>query len=525
MTVLVPPNGGNEVPTSHRLFGKIRSARTATKLLATTVVLLAGAGAGVALAAAQSNIPAPTISSGPQSTTTATSASFTFADSQSGVTFLCSLDGAAATACTSPKSYSGPLALGNHTFGVQAKDAKGKTSSTTSYSWTVTVTPPTLNGTPAQATTATSATFTFSDTQAGVTFQCSLDGATYTTCASPKTYAGPLAEATHTFGVRAINTVGFASAATTYAWKVDHTPPPAPTLTAKPASLTNQQTASFSFTDTESAVTYQCERDGSAFASCASPVAYNALSAGAHTFAVKAVDAAGNVGGATPYTWTIDVTAPPTPTITSSPDSSPSTTASFAFSDTEAGAAFRCRIDGAAFTTCTSPKQYTGLAVGAHTFDVQAVDAAGNASASASRSWSVLAAVSGFTLSGNISQQLSPGASSVLNVKITNPFNFDIMVSQLTVTVRHATTKNGQPNPGCDGTVNLVVTRQYAGPPLKVKESRTVSLSDLNVPQSQWPLLLMPNLATNQDACKGATLRLSFTGSARKAHARKVRRP
>ena len=40
------------------------------------------------------------------------------------------------------------------------------------------------------------------------------------------------------------------------------------------------------------------------------------------------------------------------------------------------------------------------------------------------------------------------------------------------------------------------------------------------------PSIAMQNLPqTNQDACKGATLRLSFTGSASKAHARKVRRP
>jgi hypothetical protein len=505
------------VPTPQRLFRRIRSARTTTKLLVATLIVLIGAGAGIALAA-QPTITAPTITSQPANPTTATSASFSFSDSQSGVTFLCSLDGAAATACTSPKTYPGPLALGTHTFGVQAKDAKGKTSSTTSYNWTVTVTPPVLTGTPAQATTSTSATFSFSDTQVGVTLQCSLDGATYTACVSPKTYPGPLAEATHTFGVRAVNSVGYASTATTYTWKVDLTPPPAPTFSAKPASSTNQQDATFIFADAESGVTYQCQRDGSAFAACASPIAYSGLSAGAHTFAVKAVDAAGNVGPAGSWTWTIDLIAPPTPTISSSPDSSADTTATFVFSDTEAGATLRCRLDGVAFATCTSPKQYTGLAVGAHTFDVQAVDAAGNASASASRSWSVLATVSGFTLSGNITQALSPGTAARLNVKITNPFKFDIMISQLTVTVRRATTKNGQPNPGCDGTVNLIVSSQYTGAPLKVKEERTVSLSDLNVPQSQWPLLTMPDLPTNQDACKGATTTFDYSATATKAN-------
>ena len=52
----------------------------------------------------------------------------------------------------------------------------------------------------------------------------------------------------------------------------------------------------------------------------------------------------------------------------------------------EAGAIFQCSIDGGAFTGCSSPKSYT-VAAGAHTFSVRAIDAAGNVSAVASRSW------------------------------------------------------------------------------------------------------------------------------------------
>ena len=99
--------------------------------------------------------------------------------------------------------------------------------------------------------------------------------------------------------------------------------------------------------------------------------------------------------------------------------------------------------------------------------------------------------VTGFTLSGDVTQLLAPGTTAALNVKITNPFNYDILITQVTVTVQHATTKNGQPNPTCDGTTNLIVTRQFSGTsPLKVKSNRTVSLSDLGIPQSQWPQLL-----------------------------------
>jgi hypothetical protein len=95
------------------------------------------------------------IDSAPSSPTKATTASFTFHATAAGATFACSLDGAAATACTSPASYSG-LAEGGHTFSVTAT-ANGSTDPSPAIrSWTVDTTPPSA---PANLTaTATSPT-------------------------------------------------------------------------------------------------------------------------------------------------------------------------------------------------------------------------------------------------------------------------------------------------------------------------------------------------------------------------------
>ena len=96
----------------------------------------------------------------------------------------------------------------------------------------------------------------------------------------------------------------------------------------------------------QAGVSFLCQLDGSAFSNCSSPKTYSGLSQGTHTFSVKAQDAAGNQSGAASFTWTIDTTAPPRPVITSSPTKPTNqTSASFSFTDTEAGVSFLCQLD------------------------------------------------------------------------------------------------------------------------------------------------------------------------------------
>jgi hypothetical protein len=84
-------------------------------------------------------------------------------------------------------------------------------------------------------------------------------------------------------------------------------------------------------------------------------------------------------------------TTPPETAIDSGPTGTVgSASASFAFSSTEAGSTFECSLDGAAFSSCTSPEEYTSLAEGNHTFEVRAIDAAGNTDSTPAKStWTV----------------------------------------------------------------------------------------------------------------------------------------
>jgi large repetitive protein len=76
------------------------------------------------------------------------------------------------------------------------------------------------------------------------------------------------------------------------------------------------------------------------------------------------------------------------PTLTAKPPAQTTDpTAAFAFTQPYY-TSFRCSLDGAAFVPCTSPVSYSGLAVGTHTFRVEAVDGYGVPTAVTTYSWS-----------------------------------------------------------------------------------------------------------------------------------------
>ena len=156
------------------------------------------------------------------------------------------------------------------------------------------------------------------------------------------------------------------------------TTPPESTIVSGPSGTVSSASASFAFSSSEANSTFECRLDDGAYGSCTSPMNYANLAGGSHTFQVRATDATGNTQ-ATPAsrTWKVDTTAPHTTILSAPPALTNEDHATFTFSS-EAGATFECSLDGAAFTACTSPKTYTNLSDGHHTFDVTATDRAGN---------------------------------------------------------------------------------------------------------------------------------------------------
>ena len=243
------------------------------------------------------------------------------------------------------------------------------------------------------------ASFSFSSTEANSTFECRLDSGAWLDCDSPHAYAG-LLDGVHTFSVRATDGSGntdLTPAKRRWTVAIDHddTTPPDTSITAGPSGTVTDHSASFSFASTESGSSFDCRLDGGAWTDCTSPKAYSSLADGSHTFDVRATDAVGNTDASpASRTWTVTTAD----TDGAEHDRSRLARPARLRRGPPASHSHRprrdrrsqCRIDGGAWTSCTSPKAYSGLADGSHTFEVRATDGDGNTDASpASRTWTV----------------------------------------------------------------------------------------------------------------------------------------
>jgi len=308
-------------------------------------------------------------------------ATFEFQSNVTTAHFECRVDDKPAAACTSP--FVMPLADGSHTFMVRAIDGNGVSDDTPAeHVWSIDTVAPntTLTEAPPAADNSTTVHFLFTSSEANVSFDCSLDNAAFVACTSGAD-VGPIGDGPHSFAVRARDRAGNVDASPAiHAWTVD-TSTPDTTILSGPIGPTADASASFTFLspDAGPGATFQCSLDGRGFDACSSPQAYQNLAMGVHTFAVRVRDAGGNLDP-TPATrtWTVDLT-PPETTIDSGPTGMVgSASASITFTSNEENSTFSCSLDGAGFAPCTSPFNVTGLAQGAHSFAVAAIDSAGH---------------------------------------------------------------------------------------------------------------------------------------------------
>ncbi len=400
--------------------------------------------------------PAPSITAKPADPTNQTSASFSLTDSLAGVTFVCSLDGSSFSACSSPKSYPGPLSAATHTF--QVKAASGANlSSATSYSWTVDLTAPTVSSIVRADPSPTNAaavhwTVTFSKPVTGVatsnfqlvssgfsgtpavsgvsgfgtvwTVTANTDGAIPTNAASEQL---KLATAGSIKDSAGNSLAGTPVSGATYT--VDKLAPTVLGINRAGSSPTNAASVSWTVVFSEPISGLATSNFALAASGLSGTPAITGLSGSGANYLVTASTGTGSPGNGTlqlrlttagtvkdgvgnalaglPFkgqTYTIDKLAPPPPSITQRPAPvTQSTSATFRFvddgdndgdlgdgdADDAIGISYVCSLDGAVFTACTPPVTYAGLAQGSHSFQVKALDQAGNISGTTTYNWFV----------------------------------------------------------------------------------------------------------------------------------------
>lgn len=170
---------------------------------------------------------------------------------------------------------------------------------------------------------------------------------------------------------------------------------------------------------------------------------------------------------------------------------------------------FECRLDGGGWRDCSSPFVLGGLDAGEHSFAVRALSPRERTGPAAHYKWLQLEpkefAID--PLFGSL-EELMPGAPpQQLPVRIENPNPVAIEVTSLTVNV-------APDRPGCAADPNFAVVPSSLSlaAPLGIPAGGSVTLPN---PAATAPTLELRELPVDQNACQGATLKLTFSGEAR----------
>ena len=397
------------------------------------------------------------------------------------------------------------LAEGVYTARAAQVDAAGNTGYSPAHVFTVDTTPPTTEITagPAGPTASTTASFRFLSSQSGSSFQCRLDGSIWGSCSAPKAYFD-LAAGAHTFDVRAIDAGGNVDPnPASRAWTVNLSLPLVVLSSPADGDSTNDTTPTFAGAagtaggdaSTVTVKVYSVVFGGGpvlvetrtaarAANGSWSVDALSALAQGDYVVHAEQAGASGT-GYSVEHAFTVDTTAPDTFITLGPAGATNSASATFRFASSEAGSSFRCRLDGGSWAGCSSPSDYSSLTPGSHTFDVSAIDAAGNADADpATRTWTVDVNVPGISIT-------APADNSFTND--STPFFGGVAGTAV----------------GDAATVTVEIFRAVAGAPDQLVETRSAFRSPSD---GTWSVAAFPQLDEGTYVVRASQVGTSGTG-------------
>ncbi|MDX6485699.1 MAG: hypothetical protein QOF43_852, partial [Gaiellaceae bacterium] len=294
---------------------------------------------------------------------------------------------------------------------------------------------------PTGAATSPTRAFTFSAPgETGATFQCRVDAAAFAACTSPYTTPS-LANGSHTFEVRTLDTAGNPDPTpASRTFTITATPPSAPVFVS-PGQDVLLTTSTFALSGTAEAGTTVEVFEGAVSKGVASAsdgtwtLTLSNVPDGEHSYTARATSPAGTSTASPNRTVRVQNAAPPAaPSVAGGPEGTQA--AAFTFSSAESGTSFECSLDDGPFTACTSPKEYTGLPAGEHTFRVRAVAAGRGAGEPSSRSFFVAAPQPEATTTPVPSASPSPTPSATPTPAPTPTFKKDVVAAPASGTIQ-----------------------------------------------------------------------------------------
>ena len=232
---------------------------------------------------------------------------------------------------------------------------------------------------------------------AGATsYQCRLDSSddnAWSYCNNTFVTYG-LGDGDHALDVRAIDAANNIGPVISTNFIVSTTPPDT-SIDSGPPSPVNDESATFTFSSSEPG-TFDCRLDNASWSPCTTPYDATNLSDGDHTFEVRAIDADSNADPSPAiWYWTVDTTKPSVAIINRPNDPTSSTNAFFSWDSDDTLSTAECKLDAGAWSSCDSTysHNYSGLALGSHSFSVRVTNTLSLTSDPDTYTWTIEASV------------------------------------------------------------------------------------------------------------------------------------
>jgi large repetitive protein len=338
--------------------------------------------------------PAPTVVTSPASPASSHTPSWTVTDTVSGVTYSCTVAPStnATVTCAGgvvQLTLAAGAADGTYTIAVTATDSLGNTGPARTLTYILIPPAPSVVTAPPAAASTRTAAWTLTDAVSGVTYVCSVTGAStvgasVTCVGGVLTLAlGPTAvDGTYDVTVQAVDSLGRAGDPLTVHYTLI---PPAPT-TAQPTRSASGTSPSWVLSDAVPGVTYTCTSVSGPVAvtpTCGPTISLPLAGApdGTYVVTVVAVDSLGNAGDPLVLSYTL---IPPAPATATPSRAASAPTVAWTLSDSVPGVTYVCGPvtgPGAVVVTCgpTVSLDVTGQPDGVYSVTVRAVDSLGNA--------------------------------------------------------------------------------------------------------------------------------------------------